>query len=49
MPKEYAKKLTQLIHLVIRKATYAPTAAFFVAGAPLSTAGFLLEGGPRKT
>ncbi|WP_245266542.1 hypothetical protein [Bradyrhizobium sp. WSM1743] len=34
MAKEYAKKLIQLIQLVIRKTTHAPTAAFFMTGVP---------------
>jgi hypothetical protein len=35
MAKEYAKKLTQLIHLVIRKATHVTNAAFSMTGVPL--------------
>jgi hypothetical protein len=38
MAKEYAKKLTQLIHLVIRKTNHATNAPLFMTGLPLSTA-----------
>ena len=37
MAKEYAKKLTQLIHLAIRKTNHATNAPFFMTGLPLST------------
>jgi hypothetical protein len=32
MAKEYAKKLIQLIHLVIRKAAHTTNAAFIMTG-----------------
>jgi hypothetical protein len=38
MAKEYAKKLIQLIHLVIRKTNHATIAPLFMTGLPLSTA-----------